>query len=614
MPGLPLIRAETYTELDMQYEETGFQSYRQDVKNGTERLANFVARITKETTISDGINTTSILTISGMMPPKDATAKEPHDLPEIEVGADEFASMSWVLKKWGVRCVIMPVSGAKDDLRTMIQTFSDPKRSTIYKFTGWTTINGKPAYLHAGGAIGPNGNNKAVTVALPPELQKYNLLCEAPPKTSVTASLQLLELANKSLTWPLLAGTLAPLYGPCDFALHVTGRTGSFKSELASLFQAHYGSQFDARSLPGSWSSTENANQALAFLAKNAVFVVDDFIPSGSSWQQRTYQSNADKLMRSQGNQSGRARLTDTSNLQQTMYPRGLILSTGEDTPEGHSVRARMLIREISPGDIEPDDLSLCQGERPLYCGTVAWLAQSLAQEPADLKPRLDELRTSARGIGHSRTPGILARLIAVAEDFLRRARAAGFITAEEADKYTRQAEAAILEAGNEQKQFLEDADPADQFAAAVRQCLGSGGGHIRSQNGNVPRWAELLGWSKERAAGEIAGYKSRGPLIGWVNVTKNELYIDVTAGFGIIIKNSGGTITLNKQTLIKRLKESDMLTRVDDARTRNTLRVVCEGSPRQVLCMSLTKTLSLETASHDDEDDDTGDEDDEAA
>ena len=46
----------------------------------------------------------------------------------------------------------------------------------------------------------------------------------------------------------------------------------------------------------------------------------------------------------SSGNQAGRARLTDTSNLQQTFYPRGVIFSTGEDTPEGHSVRARMMI------------------------------------------------------------------------------------------------------------------------------------------------------------------------------------------------------------------------------------------------------------------------------
>ena len=39
----------------------------------------------------------------------------------------------------------------------------------------------------------------------------------------------------------------------------------------------------DARHLPGSWSSTGNALEGLAFSAKDVLLVVDDFAPTGSA-------------------------------------------------------------------------------------------------------------------------------------------------------------------------------------------------------------------------------------------------------------------------------------------------------------------------------------------
>src|SRR5437867_2728114 len=78
---------------------------------------------------------------------------------------------------------------------------------------------------------------------------------------------------------PLLAAVYRAVLAPCDFSLHVCGHTGFFKTEVAALCQQHYGAGLDARHLPASWLSTGNALEAVAFTAKDALLVVDDFSP-----------------------------------------------------------------------------------------------------------------------------------------------------------------------------------------------------------------------------------------------------------------------------------------------------------------------------------------------
>ena len=302
------------------YEYIAGRTYRLEGRQGKEELANFVAKITREIRYNDGRESRTVLTIEGENPDG--------PLPTLETTAEQFATLSWVLPAWGVQAVILPGQGTKDDLRTAIQLNSKPTKEVVYRHTGWATIEGKPAYLHSGGAITADGNNPNIRVELPDELSRYTLPSpNGPPTAAIRSSIALARITPLDVGWTLLAATLAPLYGPVDFAIHLAGRTGTYKSELIALYQAHYGAGMDARHLPGSWSSTANALEAQAYYAKNAAFAVDDFVPMGTSWQQKTYQTTADKIVRSQGNQSGRARLTDTSALQTAMYPRGIILS-----------------------------------------------------------------------------------------------------------------------------------------------------------------------------------------------------------------------------------------------------------------------------------------------
>jgi hypothetical protein len=91
----------------------------------------------------------------------------------------------------------------------------------------------------------------------------------------------------------LLAATYRAALGEADFALHLAGQTGAFKSEIAALCQQHFGAGMNARNFPGSWSSTANAIEAMAFYAKDALFVIDDFPPQGSTHDVARYHASA---------------------------------------------------------------------------------------------------------------------------------------------------------------------------------------------------------------------------------------------------------------------------------------------------------------------------------
>jgi len=576
------------------YSDENYASWRETDDGQKEQMSNFVAEIATETRIVDGINSRSKLMITGrtLGVKEDGETAEPIEFPQVEIDAENFAGLGWVMPNWGVKAIIRPGSSIKDDLRTYIQMRSNPKLKTIYQHTGWTKINGKDAYLHAGGAITAKGNDKSVSVRLQNELSRFDLSTDVPAVEGVKATLQLLDLAEGNVIWPLLATTFAPLFGPVDFATHVSGRTGTYKSEMTSLFQSHYGSKMDARHLPGSWSSTANALEAQAFYACNAVFTIDDFVPQGTSWQVRAYQQNADKIIRAQGNQAGRARLSDLSNLQQTMYPRGVILSSGEDIPEGHSVRARLMIIDLTPGDIKVQHLTKAQNNRGKFVASTAGLAQFLCDKGISLQHRVDQLRDAYRDIGHSRTPNMLGRLIASAEAFLEFARNIKAISDSQFSKLKSEALHAIEAQGSKQHTFLEESDPCDMFCQAVRQIFAQGLAHMRSLSGGVPIGAKLVGWIQEHGDGEMPVFKSRGVCIGWINTDKNEMYVDVTAGFNIIKKVAGSEMSLTKQTMMKRLKDAGKLARVDDARQRNTIRINADGHPRNVLCMSISDTL----------------------
>jgi hypothetical protein len=197
----------------------------------------------------------------------------------------------------------------------------------------------------------------------------------------------MLAVAPRRIAVPILAAVARAVLGGVDFSIHLTGATGVGKSELAALAQQHFGADMDARHLPASWTSTANALEAVAFCAKDALLIVDDFAPRGGPSDVQRLHRDADRLLRAQGNHAGRLRMLPDSTLRPEKPPRGLILSTGEDVPQGYSLRARLIVIEVDPSDVNLERLTLCQGD-----AVTGLYAQATAAFVRWLAPQYDEI------------------------------------------------------------------------------------------------------------------------------------------------------------------------------------------------------------------------------
>ena len=53
--------------------------------------------------------------------------------------------------------------------------------------------------------------------------------------------------------------------------------------------------------------------------------------------------------------------MTSKAKIRNAFHPRGIVLATGEDVPNGHSLQARMILIRIAKGDIDIKVLSELQ-------------------------------------------------------------------------------------------------------------------------------------------------------------------------------------------------------------------------------------------------------------
>jgi hypothetical protein len=245
------------------------------------------------------------------------------------VPAVEFGRMGWVLRELGPQAIIYP--GQQQHARAAIQWLSGSiQQERIFTHLGWRKRDGQWVYLHAGGALGAQGPRGDLRVELPAALQHYHVHPPADPReqaSAVRASLRCLSVAPDWISFPLLAAVYRAALGKVDFSLFLTGQTGVFKSALAALCQQHFGAAMDARSLPTNSASTGNALQWLAFYAKDALLVVDDFAPTGRHGDSEL-QNTAELLFRATGNQQGRSRLSGDGRLSAPKPPRALVLAS----------------------------------------------------------------------------------------------------------------------------------------------------------------------------------------------------------------------------------------------------------------------------------------------
>jgi hypothetical protein len=545
------------------------------------RLTTFAAEVTANIILDDGVETSREFRI---------TAELMAQRYEFTVTAAEFSAMEWPIKQLGVSAITFP--NQLQYARTAIQNRSfAAEHRRIYMHTGWRNFNGRWVYLHAQGALDNAGAVSDINIRLSGQMQAYAL--SLPSKdalvAAVRASLRLVELAPPTISFPLLAATYRAILKHADFAIHVVGETGAFKSELAALHQQHFGPAMNSQQLPGTWSSTANALEVLTFLAKDALIVLDDFAPRGSSAEIARYHATADRVFRAAGNHAGRSRLDSSANLRDSKPPRSLILSTGEDVPRGHSVRARLLILELPKGSIDTAALSICQSNAAegLFCQSLSAFVRYVAGDYAGVVGRLDRMVLASRDLGlresaHARTPDIIANLQAGFELFIEFAEDHSAIDSAEHRELSERCKAALGEVARAQSKHHAISNPAKRFVAILASLLASGRVHFQSRHGGAPReLPQCWGWTND----SDGSWNAHGPCVGWVG--DEDAFLDSTAAFGAVQavgRDLGETLSVTELILRRRLRENGLLASVDEARGTLTVRRSIMGATRDVL------------------------------
>jgi hypothetical protein len=551
-------------------------------------LCNFTARIISDLCEDDGVEVRRSFEIE---------ARQGSRTARVKTSAERFVTMAWVAEALGAKAIIAPGQGLKDHARAAVQWLSsNVVERHVYTHLGWRKIEGQWVYLHAAGGIGSDA--PVVEVDLPLALQRYVLstpLAGEELAGAVRASLRMLDVAPLRVTVPIFCSIWRSALGASDFSLHLSGPTGAGKTELVTLAQQHFGVELDSRNLPGSWGSTGNALESLAFAAKDALLVIDDFAPSGSSADVQRYHREADRVLRAQGNRSGRLRMRSDITLRAAKPPRGLILSSGEDIPRGQSLRARAFALELSKTDANWGKITDCQADAAAgeyakaMSAFLSWLAARYEQVRENLKSEREELRSMVLQTAHKRTADIVANLALGLRYFLAFAQNAQVFTREEAETISHGCWESLLEAARAQEQHQAASDPARRYVELLSAAISSGKAHLADPSGGEPEEPGSWGW--ERGTLEVEGweYHPQGDKIGWID--KDNIYLEPDAAFAAAQKLAhaqGDSLSVTERTLRKRLQESGYLASAGITTGRESLAVqrMIEGKRRSVLHM----------------------------
>jgi hypothetical protein len=441
-----------------------------------------------------------------------------------------------------------------------------------YQHTGWRNIDGQDLYLHGGGAVGPEGPVESVEVELG-ENRRLRLVDPGDDLTgALSGSLAVFDVAPLRVTVPLMATVARSALTAADFTFYLHGRTGTFKSELAALAQQHFGPELSARNLI-SFESTANSLEERAFIAKDLVLVIDDYVTNGSTREVADMRAKAGRLVRAQGNQAGRGRLNRDSQARPVHPPRGTLIMTGEDLPVGHSILARLVAVEVQEGDVDEARLTVLQEQAAggrlagAMFGYLRHLAGDLAGHRARHRRRVRKLLPTFRG-ANARTPVTFAELAASLESYLEFAGAA-----DRMPDYL----AVLAEVAAEQGEHQQGEAVTTRFLQHLGAAIRGGAAHLaNADDAKVPpddalRW----GWRfREQVEGVVPEVRlpvePRGDRVGWIR--GEDVYLDADNAFAAAqahaLKSGAGDLGVKASTLWKRLKQAGLLASVGHPQT----------------------------------------------
>jgi hypothetical protein len=398
----------------------------------------------------------------------------------------------------------------------------------------------------------------------------------------VRLSLDMLNLAPLEVSIPLLAAPYRAPLGGFLVAIHIIGPTGVGKSELAARVEQHFGSTMHAKNL-SSWMSTGNALAELSYLLADVVLVVDDLAPdiSGST-------NAAERVIRGSGNGAGRLRLNREARLRPSRPPRSLLLSTGEDDVQGHSLAARVLGIRLEKGMVDWDKMTELQkyGARgdlaAAMSGYLMWVSSRLPFIHRNQENWVRRIARSFTGEGHLRSADAAAELLIGLGAMLIFAAGTGAVDRTVRRDLWRLGVEALASQVQRQRVRMRSADPSDRFCAILRGTLSGGRVHVLHKDGKDsggPPTASPSAWGWVDRGGS---WQPQGTCVGYLE--GEDLYLFPSEAYRLYASEMGTRreTALTEGALFSRLGQAGLLGSTESE--RHTIRKVLAGKSQPVL------------------------------
>jgi len=527
-------------------------------------------------------------------------------LKPLTVPAGRFNTLDWA-SEWLPRVSANPGFGIQQKLAFAIRTLSaaghDGQFPTryIYQHTGWHTIDGEPHYLFNGGAINEGGLRDDISVRLPQSLTPYKLEMPGSKKALRDGLRLLMKTARVVPEKPEIGYALiASLFRSptefiefTDYLLNIVGPTGSGKSALLNMLLRAKG-DWDDDKFPARWRDTEASIDHKLNHARDTITVIDDYKARGLSYKARgVLDDKANAVIHEGiGNRAEKSRMRADMTQQRAFFPRGTVLSTGEEVATGSpSMMARSVWAEVGLSDVDWTLLTELQqaGEagtfRQVMGGFIHWLAPRLGA----IKENWDTHQYRGRAeFTHRRYPDTLGSMMAGIGLLLDWSKDDKLLTPKMMAQHRAAAETNLMSLMLGQDRYQTLADEASQFIRLLSEMFNAGVAHLEPKHGDAEALtrsglAEAVGWlpplpaSNEELGSRTA--RPRGASIGWVNPQAELLYLLPQATVHHMGKFATETLLFSERTIGRHLMAKGMLHEVSGNKGHEHTKRIRHGS-----------------------------------
>ncbi|HLN01220.1 MAG TPA: DUF927 domain-containing protein [Bryobacteraceae bacterium] len=546
-------------------------------------LAHFAAKIVETVVVDDGAEQKLHFRMHVELPSG--------ELKTFQLSAEEFDRMNWVLPKLGHEGITSNERNTSATLKHAILSLSkDARTRTVYGHTGWRDIDGDLVFLHQGGAV---GGTDIETDLRDEALDRYDLSRgRGDLKDAARHSVSLLSVADPAVTYSLFGAIFrAPLchFLPCTVMLHFEGDSGSLKSSVVAAALAHYGLFRTKTDLPARWEHTENILEKTSFYAKDVVLAIDDLYPAKGYAREKIEGAFA-RVLGAVGDSMGRRRMTNDLRTKREYHPRGVVISTGEYTPDLATSREARLLRIPVDKAISKELLADFQDEQGLSSLPVALVEylNYIRSDPSAIGRHVNErfaalrkkLNSSEQALPHLRMAENLAHILLGVEFGMEFMVRAGVLTESQAQEKCDEGLTVLTDLIRGHASALVEHRPVTLFFNTLRQGLDAGTCYIVEKESG----AMVIGGNPNNSATAMIGWYERKAGGG------GSLYLIPDASFNFVSKQlrASGGFPVTKSALTQALDHDGLLDVNPSARRENrrTKSVVCCGGTRSVLAL----------------------------